>query len=111
MPHMVISYSKALDAQLDIQQLAQAIWDSAEKTALFNPKSIKVRALPVEHYVTANTDQAFVHVDAKLFEGRTDAQKQGMIKGYLDVIAGMVGADVSISVEAIDMNKADYIKR
>ena len=111
MPHMVISYTKSLTEKTDIQQLTQAIWDSADKTGLFNPQAIKVRAFPVEHYVTANTDQPFVHVDAKLFEGRTVEQKQGMLKGYFDVIADVVAGDVSISVEAIDMDKSNYLKR
>ncbi|WP_373236054.1 5-carboxymethyl-2-hydroxymuconate Delta-isomerase [Cohaesibacter celericrescens] len=111
MPHMVISYSKALAEKIDIQQLTQAIWDSADKTGLFTPQAIKVRAFPVEHYVTANTDQPFVHVDAKLFEGRTVEQKQGMLSGYFDVIANLVADDVSISVEAIELAKSNYLKR
>ncbi|SCA56259.1 putative 5-carboxymethyl-2-hydroxymuconate D-isomerase [Candidatus Terasakiella magnetica] len=111
MPHMVISYAKAVEKQLDIQKLVQEVWNGAEESGLFNPGAIKARALPVEHYVTANTDQLFVHVDAKLFVGRTDEQKQDMIQRVFDKIDGLVSSDVSISVEAIDIDKPNYVKR
>ena len=111
MPHMVISYAKPLEDQLDVQQLVQTVWDAADKTGLFNPAAIKVRALPVDHFLTANTDQLFVHVDAKLFGGRAGEQKQAMISQLFDSIDALVAGDVSISVEAIDIDKANYLKR
>ena len=111
MPHMVISYAKPVEDQVDIQELVQHVWNGAEESGLFTPGAIKARALPVEHFLTANTDQLFVHVDAKLFIGRTDEQKQDMVKRVFDKIDALVSKDVSISVEAIDMDKPNYIKR
>lgn len=111
MPHMVVSYAKEIEKQVDIQKLVQDVWDGANETGLFDPKSIKSRALPVDYFVTANTDQLFVHVDAKLFAGRTDAQKQDMNKRVFDKIAALVSDDVAISVEAIDMDTENYLKR
>ncbi|MDV7341690.1 5-carboxymethyl-2-hydroxymuconate Delta-isomerase [Terasakiella sp. A23] len=111
MPHMVISYAKPVEEQVEIQKLVQEVWNGAEESGLFNPGAIKARALPVEHYVTANTDQLFIHVDAKLFVGRTDEQKQDMVKRVFDKMAALVSDDVSLSVEAIDMDKPNYIKR
>lgn len=110
MPHMVISYAKPVENQIEIQTLVQEVWNVAEQSGLFTPASIKARALPVEHFVTGDTDQLFVHVDAKLFVGRTDDQKQDMIKRIFDKITSLVSDDVSISVEAIDMDKPNYIK-
>jgi 5-carboxymethyl-2-hydroxymuconate isomerase len=111
MPHLVISYSKQLEKDVDIQKLCQNVWNGAEESGLFDEKSIKSRALPVEHFVTGGGDTPFVHVDAKLFEGRTDAQKQDMNQRLFDKIAALVSDDVAISVEAIDMDKVTYIKR
>ena len=110
MPHMVISYAKQVADTVDMAGLVQAVWDTSDKTGLFKPQAIKVRAFPVEHYLTANTDQPFVHIDAKLFSGRTDDQKQAMIQDLFDTVKSFVADDVSISVEAIDMNQATYIK-
>ncbi|WP_417782986.1 5-carboxymethyl-2-hydroxymuconate Delta-isomerase [Terasakiella pusilla] len=111
MPHMVISYAKPVEKQLEIQKLVQKVWDAADESGLFTPEAIKARAFPVEHFVTANTDQLFIHVDAKLFIGRTDEQKQDMTKRIFDKIATLVSDDVAISVEAIDMDKTTYLKR
>lgn len=111
MPHMVISYAKPVADQVDVQTLVQEVWNGADESGLFDVSSIKSRAFPVEHYVSAATDQLFVHVDAKLFVGRTDAQKQDMLKRVFDKIDALVAQDVAISVEAIDMDKLNYLKR
>lgn len=111
MPHMVISYAKPVEKQVDIQDLVQNVWNAADESGLFTPSAIKARAFAVDHFVTGNTDQLFVHVDAKLFIGRTDEQKQHMNKRIFDKIAALVSDDVAISVEAIDMDKTTYLKR
>ena len=111
MPHMVISYARQLEDQIDIKALVQAVWNASEQTALFSAAAIKVRAFPVDHYLTANTDAAFVHIDAKLFVGRTDEQKQDMLTALFDAVDGMVANDIKISVEAIDMDKSNYRMR
>jgi len=110
MPHMVISYAKPIEEKVDIAKMVQLVWDTADKTGLFNPAAIKVRALPVEHFLTANTDQPFIHIDAKLFAGRTDEQKQAMIQDLFNALKGLVPDAVSLSVEAIDMDQSNYIK-
>ena len=111
MPHMVVSYAKSLEDKVNLQELVQAVWDASDKTGLFKPEAIKVRAFPVDYYLTANTDKPFVHVDAKLFVGRTDEQKQDMIKTLFDAVDGVVDESVKVSVEAIDMDKANYLMR
>jgi len=111
MPHLVVSYAKPLEQKVDIQKLSQEIWDGAEESGLFSAGAIKVRALPVEHFVTGGTDQLFVHVDFKLFIGRTDEQKKHMNQIVFDRIAAMVDDDVAISVLPIDMDKENYLKR
>jgi len=111
MPHLVISYAKPLAEKVDIQNLVQEAWNGAEESELFSAGAIKARALPVEHFVTGGGDGLFVHVDFKLFIGRTDAQKQHMNKCVFDRIAALVDDDVAISVLPIDMDKPNYLKR
>ena len=43
--------------------------------------------------------------------GARTSQKQDMIKALFDAIDALVPSQVSISVEAIDMDRANYIKR
>ena len=110
MPHMVISYAKPLEGKVDIKKLARAVWEAAEKSGLFTPDAIKSRALPVEHFVTGGTDQLFVHVEARMFGGRTEEQKKMLTKSLFDMVSGVVESDVAVSVEVIDMDKETYIK-
>jgi len=111
MPHLVVSYARPLEKEADIQKIVEHVFQGAEESGLFKTPAIKVRALPVDHFVTAGTDQPFVHVDAKLFAGRTDEQKQDLIKRLFDKIDALVNEQVTISVEAIDMDTPNYIKR
>jgi len=110
MPHLVVSYAKPVENEVDIQKLVLEVWNGAEESGLFTSSSIKARALPVEHYVASIGKQPFIHVDAKLFIGRTDEQKQDMIKRVFDKISALVTDDVAVSVEAIDMDEPNYIK-
>lgn len=110
MPHMVISYAKPLETQVDIAEIVKTVWHCAEKTGLFDASAIKARALPVEHFLNANTERPFVHVDAKLFEGRTTEQKQELTKSIFEGLEAILPEGTSISVEAVDMDKASYIK-
>lgn len=111
MPHLVVSYAKPLENKVDIQNLCQEIWEGANESGLFNGPAIKVRALPVDHFVTGGGDTLFVHVDFKLFIGRTDEQKQHMNQCVFDKIAALVDDDVAISILPIDMDKPNYLKR
>lgn len=111
MPHLVVSYAKPLEKKIDIQNLVQEVWNGADESGLFTPPAIKARALPVEHFVTGGGDTLFVHVDFKLFVGRTDEQKQHMTKCVFDRIANLVDDDVAISILPIDMDTPNYLKR
>ncbi|WP_316858092.1 5-carboxymethyl-2-hydroxymuconate Delta-isomerase [uncultured Cohaesibacter sp.] len=110
MPHLVISYAKTLESEMEIKPLVQTVWQAAEKSGLFTPKAIKARALPFDDYVTGGTDQTFIHVEVRLFAGRTEEQKAALVKGIYDAMKAAVSPDISLSVEARDMNKATYIK-
>ena len=110
MPHMVISYAKSLEDKADIKKIVQTVWETAEKSGLFTPAAIKARALPIEHFVTGGSDQLFVHVEAKMFGGRTEEQKKTLTKSMFDAVSGLVEKDVAVSAEAIDMDKATYSK-
>ena len=110
MPHLVISYTKTIEKDTDIQQLVQTVWNAAEKTGLFKPTAIKARAFAIEHYLNANTDEPYVHVDAKLFAGRTQEQKQQLIQQVFDDMAALLPEGMSLSVEAIDIERPNYVK-
>nr|WP_321526076.1 5-carboxymethyl-2-hydroxymuconate Delta-isomerase [uncultured Cohaesibacter sp.] len=110
MPHMIITYAREIEDKTDIKALVKSVWDTAEKSGLFTPSAIKSRALPVDAFVTGGTDKPFVHIDARMFAGRTVEQKQTLVAALFETVTGAVGEGISVSVEAIDMDKACYIK-
>ena len=111
MPHMIISYAKKLEKDVNLQDLVQTVFNTADETGLFTPDAIKVRALPVDYYVTSGSDKPFVHLDAKLFVGRTNEQKKMMVEMLYESLNALLPAETALSVEAIDMDKETYKKK
>ncbi|SNY92765.1 5-carboxymethyl-2-hydroxymuconate isomerase [Cohaesibacter sp. ES.047] len=111
MPHMVINYARSIEADIDLNHLMQKVLETAEKTGLFSPEAIRVRAIPVDYYHALGGGKPFIYLEAKLFSGRTEEQKKMMADMLLDCIAGIVDPSVAISVEPHDMEKATYVKR
>nr|WP_321457723.1 5-carboxymethyl-2-hydroxymuconate Delta-isomerase [uncultured Cohaesibacter sp.] len=110
MPHLVISYAKGLEQTVEMQKLVQTVWNTAEASGLFTPAAIKARALPVDYFVTGGTDKPFIHVEAKMFGGRTQEQKKALTQSLFETITAFVGADVSVSAETLEIDKATYSK-
>jgi 5-carboxymethyl-2-hydroxymuconate isomerase len=111
MPHMVISYPEKQLPDLDMQQFCQDVWDVSFASGIFTKDSIKVRAHGFGFAVNADSDKPLIHLEARLFAGRTDDQKRSLIANLLEVMKRHAPEGVSLSVEAVDMQTKDYIKK
>lgn len=112
MPQFITMYAQPLEDQVDMGDVCQAIWDAANESGLFVPEAIKVRAVPVDHYVVGTEGRApFLHIDAKMYAGRTIEQKQKLLASVLERVGPLVGEAPALSIEAIDIIKEAYLKR
>ena len=112
MPHIVIEYSKQLEAETDIQALCYSAVDSAFETGLFNSKSdIKARGIGYEHTVVNLPSSSFVHITIWLLEGRTDVQKAELTSKVADNIEVRLPTIGSLTVDVRDMRRDTYVKR
>lgn len=111
MPHLVISYAATLAQDTDMPALVNAVFAAAEASTLFGAKDIKVRAIPVEAYLTGGADQPFVHVEIKLLPGRSDMQRKDLAERVLDTLKATLPATAALSVETVELHKESYAKR
>ncbi|MFY9512882.1 MAG: 5-carboxymethyl-2-hydroxymuconate isomerase, partial [Rubrivivax sp.] len=84
MPHLVILYSPALDAETDVSALCRRLADTmleqrddADKP-VFPPGGVRVFAYPAAHSAVADGkhDYAFMYLNLRMARGRSAAVQQ-----------------------------------
>lgn len=109
MPHCVIEYARSLEARASAEQMCRAVHQAVLDTALFTEASIRVRALAFAGaLVGGQVDIPFVHVQAYLFAGRSDAQRQAFAQAIEAALLATLGTPLSISVNPIAINQNTY---
>lgn len=111
MPHCIIEYTSELEPALDIKKLVNVTFDGIEKTGIFDPTAIKVRATKLDYYKSGLDRDDFIHLTVKILPGRTDEQKKLLTETILDSVSAIVGNTKSTSVEVVDLHGPSYNKR
>ena len=111
MPHFVIDCSNTIPQQKAPQEIMGQVFASAEASGLFDPKDIKVRINPFEHYTVANERQDFIHVFANIMEGRNTEQKKNLSERVVRGLKSMFPDVPVISINIRDFEKATYCNR
>ncbi|ALU44102.1 5-carboxymethyl-2-hydroxymuconate Delta-isomerase [Pseudoalteromonas rubra] len=109
MPHLIIEHSAHLN--ISVYELVQAVHQGAERTQLFDPASIKTRAIAYNDYQLGSNHQGFIHVQAHIIAGRTVAQKQLLSETLLKALHSLVnGEQLHLSVHPYDLDPEIYRK-
>ncbi|TMP37719.1 5-carboxymethyl-2-hydroxymuconate Delta-isomerase [Pseudoalteromonas rubra] len=109
MPHLIIEHSENLD--IPVSQLVKAVHQSAEATQLFDPASIKTRAIGYSEYQLGGERKGFIHVQAHIISGRTLAQKQLLSDALLSALRLLIpDQQINLSVHPYDLDPEIYRK-
>ncbi|WP_417454861.1 5-carboxymethyl-2-hydroxymuconate Delta-isomerase [Kiloniella sp.] len=108
MPHCIIEYAKPLENQIAVADLVKELFEGMVNSGLFNRSSIKVRALPSDHFVNGSDKQLYIHTTIKLLPGRSPEQKEKLGKGLLDIKTQALGDTAMLSVEVVDLKEAYF---
>lgn len=103
MPHILLEHSSDINSQ----QLIDTALSSAIESSLFLTSDIQVRS---QSYSSSIPDR-FVHVQARIWTGRTLAQKAHLSTLIGEAFVNVCDNTVSITVEVIDIEKSSYFKR
>lgn len=72
MPHLIVEYSRNVEADIELDALLDALYDAAVGSGLFPLGGLRVRAHAADRYRIADRhpDNGFVHVTALVGHGR-----------------------------------------
>lgn len=112
MPHLILEYTKNLDAEIKSKQLLEKTHWVMLDSGLFNPEAVKSRTRCLEEHLlgTKKEGTSFIHIAVALLEGRTLEQKKELSKAISACIKSEFANLGSVSVEIRDMDKASYSK-
>ncbi len=73
MPHQIIEYSDNLDSEFSIDELVEALHQSASEVDAFPLAGLRTRAVARSHYriADAHPENGFVHVVLRIAHGRS----------------------------------------
>jgi len=117
MPHLRLEYTANIAQKVDFQALFADLQGALSRVGGIPMANFKSRAYRLDAYRIAegSPDQAFVHLDIRMFEGRPDDLKQAMLAAVMDVLkshyaATGAGPEIQFSVEIQDIRRAAYLK-
>lgn len=111
MPHFVIEYARELEEITEVLAVMEAVRDAAIESDVMHAEDIKVRAVPIDHYLMAGDKGLFVHTSVYLLDGRTKHQKHRLSSLVREAKAKLLPSVKSISIDVRDMDKDAYLKR
>lgn len=111
MPHFILDCPEGILQQKDPQEVMLAVSATAEATEIFNPKDIKVRMRPYQHYIIANQASDFIHVFAYIRAGRTDEQKGLLSRKVVATLKELFPDVPVISMNILDFDQASYVNK
>ncbi len=110
MPHIVIEYSRSLEAEISPEKMMQTAHDTAFASGEFGEQDIKVRTLAFGPALIGGKPARFIHITVKLLDGRSEERKKEITGAILQAFQAY-NLDVNcISVDARDMIRASYSK-
>ena len=117
MPHLKLEYSDNISEKIDFSILFSRLHHTLAETGGINIDNCKSRAYQIKTYFIAdgNSDQGFVHLEVKFFEGRSTALKKIIGQKLLHDIKKMYtnsfsNQKIQITVEILDIINENYFK-
>ncbi|MDD9964126.1 MAG: 5-carboxymethyl-2-hydroxymuconate Delta-isomerase [Gammaproteobacteria bacterium] len=119
MPHLIVEYSANLESRLELEALMAKLRDVAVAGGVFPLAGIRVRAARRDRYLIADGNPAhgFVHVMARIGEGRAEAVRHAQAQALFDALrahleplrSDQVGG-LALSLEMVEIDPVGSLK-
>lgn len=117
MPQLTLEYSCNIIDDVNFNSLLKKLHEVVSEEGNINITNFKSRVVKHENFLVGagNQADAFVHVEFKLLEGRSEELKSKIGNLILDTIKkyypqSVEKLDLQITVELLDIKKSDYYK-
>ena len=117
MPHVTLEYTNNVDQDIEFCDLFSELHQVLASTAGIDVNNCKSRAIRLHtyHIGEGQTENAFVHLEIQLLEGRPAELKREIGQRGLQVLARHLNPslgkyDLQITLEVRDMQRQSYFK-
>jgi len=117
MPHLTLEYTANIPAPKDPAQIMKAMHEVLHEVGGVKIENCKSRIKAADPFFISRGEEsaAFLHLDVRLIEGRTNELKQEIGDGLLDILKQeykkeMQTRDLQITVEIRDIKRHEYFK-
>src|SRR5208283_5812574 len=88
MPHLIIEYSRNLEDQIDIGDLAREVHEAALASGVFEVGAVRTRTEPRDVYVIADghPENAFVALTVRIASGRSAETRKRLGQTIFDAV-------------------------
>lgn len=111
MPHLVLEYHAALEREVQIDPVLQALGECAAATGVMDRVNIKLRGIGYRHFALMDGGDGFAHLNVHLLAGRTPQQKSALAEALRRCLVEQLPKVHALSVDIIDMDADAYRKR
>lgn len=110
MPHVIIEYTEDCVDNQRLANVLEAAYRAVVETQLFREENIKVRAIGIKHYRLGLGATGFIHVQCRIHQGRSEAQKQQLSSRVVEGLRGLSLELQFITCEVVEMDRRSYSK-
>jgi len=117
MPHITLQYTDNISPQNEFNHLFSEIHTLLSDNAGINPNNCKSRAIKLTNYYIGdgNKSNAFVHLELRIFQGRTEVITQQIGNEILKLLQKhfddrLENLNIQYTIEIIEMNPELYFK-
>ncbi|NOX47934.1 MAG: 5-carboxymethyl-2-hydroxymuconate isomerase [Chlorobi bacterium] len=114
MPHIILQYTDNIKKGRNFNPLFSEIHSLLSNKAGIDPINCKSRAIKLTDFFIGEGDKpnAFVHLEIRIFQGRTPVIKQGIGNEILKMLKNHFQENLNIqfTIEIVEMDKELYFK-
>jgi 5-carboxymethyl-2-hydroxymuconate isomerase len=109
MPHLIIEHSSNVADVADIGGLVGAVHGAALATGVAALDALRTRAAPRDHYAIGDLhpDNKFIAVTARLGAGRSDDDKQLLIRALIEALDDYLGEATDQMMLSVEYQEID----
>jgi 5-carboxymethyl-2-hydroxymuconate isomerase len=117
MPHLTLEYTNNVSAEINVHELLTAFHGILADVAGIRIENCKSRAIPLDDYLVGagSPKGAFVHLEVRLFKGRSETLKREIGSRFLKLlgeyfVTPLAESELQITVQIVEMQKECYFK-
>lgn len=117
MPHLTLQYTSNIKQEIDYSELFSKFHEVLNKTGGIKIENCKSRVVKLDNFYISKGEEnsAFVHLEVKFLQGRTDDLKREIGNQLIEILKGYYAdsgneLDIQITIEILDINRDIYFK-